>query len=246
MRRRVTKKAPKKFNYVKSEGNLVKDVNRLKKLVKKVKPEVKYIQPAGGNDLVGQVSVNATGSNGFFITNTCGSGVGNGDRVGNETKLIGINCRLQIQQMSASTQPIRCIFEIFKFTDRTSSISQMLPYIYQPDSISGVIDYNSTRNPSYINEYKRIASRKVYLRADNFSGQAINTCVKMFVKQNQKLRYSSTTSADAVNYGYALFVRADNGNRDGATASTLTNIPVTATSTGARYYYVFKTYFTDS
>lgn len=243
--RKVAKKAPKKFGYVKSQGNLLKDVNRLKKLVKRAKPEVKWIANPMSSDLIGQVDGNGGGASGFFITNTCGAGVGVGDRQGLETKLIGINLRLQFSQQSAGTSPMRMIMDVFKFTSRPSTLGTLINNAYQTDSISGVIDYNSTLNPNYLQEYKRIHSRRVYLRPDNFTGQLMISDLKILLKQNQKLRYASSTSADAVNMGYAVVIRADTGNKNTTTASTLTTVANTAVSTGAQYRVIFKTYFTD-
>lgn len=245
--RRVAKKAaaPKKFGYVKSRGNLLKDVSMLKKMVRRTKPEVKYITNPVSSDLVGQVDGNGGGASGFFITNTCGAGVGVGDRNGLETKLIGINMRMQFSQQSAATGPIRLIMDVFKFTDRSSTIANLVNLIYQTDSISGVVDYNSTRNPSYVREYKRIYSRKISLKPDNFSGQLMLADLKGLIKQNQKLRYAATTTADAVNYGYAVIIRSDTGNKSTTTASTNTNIANTAVSTGVLYRIFYKTYYTD-
>jgi len=245
--RRVAKRAtaPKKFGYVKSQGNLLRDVNRLKKMVKKAKPEVKWIENPASADLVGQVDSGAGGgASGFFITNTCGAGVGVGDRVGLETKLIGINMRMQFQQQSAATGPMRLILDVFKFTSRPGTIGTLVNNAYNTDNMSEVVDYNSTLNPNYKKEYMRIYSRKIYLRPDNFSGQLMIADLKHLIKQNQILRYASTTSADAVNMGYAVVIRADVGNK-GASASTNTNVAVTAANTGAQYRIFYKSYFTD-
>jgi len=243
--RRTTKKVPKKFGYVKSSGNLLKDVKMLKKYVKRTKPEVKWLESPTSSDLVGQVDSGAGGgASGFFIANTCGAGVGISDRSGQEIKLIGLNLRMQFQQQSASTGPMKLILDVFKFTSRPGTIGTLVNNAYNTDNMSNVVDYNSTLNPNYKKEYMRIYSRKIFLRPDNFSGQLMLSDLRHLIKQNQILRYADTTSADAVNMGYAVVIRADVGNK-GASASTNTNVAVTAANTGAQYRIFYKSYFTD-
>lgn len=243
-----SKKAPKKFNYVKKEGNLVKDVAYLKKMVARAKPEVKQYLATATSDLVGQVDGNGGGTSGFMIRTNIGGGVGAyGVRIGEEIKLIGIQLRMQFQQQSACAIPTRYVIDVFRLSDPAATIGDVISRAYNTDTITSLIDYNSTLNQLYKSDYKLIFRRKLYLAQDNLANVNMNKDLLTLIKQNINLKYNGTSTADAVNYQYALVVRADSGNRSTTTANTnlSTIINQTAVNTGAKYAYTWKLYYTD-
>lgn len=246
--RKVTKSAPKKFGYVKSQGNLLRDVKMLKSMVKKTKPEVKWLALGTPQSvLIGQSNVNASGVDGFYISMGMPAGVGNGNRIGEELKLIGMQLRMQFAQQSALTVGAHYIVDIIKFTDKSpTSLAGVIDKVYNTDTITGLIDTNSTLKNQYKKEYIRIFSKRVYLPADTQSSAA-NTLkdLKLFVKQNQRLEYEGTASSNPLNWLYCCIIRASTGNSSTTTASTLPLINNTAANTGAKISYTYKSFYTD-
>lgn len=243
--KKVVKSAPK-FNYVKSKGNLAQDVKYLKKMVKRSRPEVKFYQVTPSSNLVGQVDGNDSGASAFAISNTIGGGVGSySARVGEEMNLIGIQLRLQFQQQSANNLATKYKVEVFRLSDDSVTLAEIINRVYEADTISQVVDINSTRNQLYMSDYKKIGSRTVYLPADNMSGTNMIKDLKMFIKRQDRLRFNGTGTANSVNYQYVCIVRANSGNRSTTTASTNALVSQTAVSTGAKYTYYYKNYLTD-
>jgi len=240
-------KENKKFDYVKSQGNLVKDVKYLKKMVKRDKPEVKMITSTPTSDTVGQIDGTGGGASGFLINLSTGGGVGAyAARLGEEIKLIGINLRLQFSQQSAASSPAYFIVNVVRFDDPTADISGVINKTFSNDTISGVVDTNSTRNQLYLTDYKIVFSKRIYMPADNISSQKMVKDMKVLVKQNFILKYNGTSTAAPVNSRYALIVRASNGNKSASVAGSNTLLTQTAVSTGYVYSHFTKSYFTDA
>lgn len=242
-------KAPKKFNYSKRSSNLVNDVKKLQKTVTNMKKSVEVkrsIELNVASYSVAQVNANNTGALCIYAPVSTADGVDVPNRVGEKIRLIGYSIRGQIAQMSALVTPMRVLVEVWKTDDVvTSPVGNHLPYIFQADTISGVIDINSTRTPQYMNVYKKVYGKSYYIGPDNYSGLTQIKDFKIFLKQKQNLHYVGTSSTAPSNMCYLITVRCSTGNASTGTASTLPNIVNTAVNTGVFFRATSNMYFTD-
>lgn len=239
----------KKFNYAKRSHNLAKDVSKLQKVVKGMSKsvEVKRSQELGvSSNVVGQVNVNNTGALCITATLNTGDGVDMISRIGEKIKLIGYSIRGQIAQQTLASTPCRVLVEVWKTQDVvTSPISNHLNYLFNADTISGVIDINSTRVAAYLDTYKRVFAKNYYIGSDTVSGVAMLKDFKIFIKQKQMLHYIGTSAVEPSNIRYLITVRCSTGNCNTSTNSTLPNLANTGATTGLYFRCVSNMFFTD-
>lgn len=242
----VKKKTPMKKV---SSMKLARDVSILKKKVKSQRPEVKTTDITPSSVVTGQVKVNLTGAECIDISPSIGTGNANGGRIGNQCLAIGNFLRIQLRQQSAGAIATRYIVDVWKTDDvnlTTGSTGTFLPFVYNADTISSVIDYNSSRNMIYRGIYKRVFTKKVTLSADQTSSVNTTKDLKVLIKDNQIMQWPDTVGSAPMNVRWFLTVRADSGNASTATASTLPLIAQTAINTGAVMSYCVKCYYVDS
>lgn len=252
-RRRVGGKKrsnPKKVTVAK----LSRQVSRLSNSIKK-DTEVKLYYPANVlSQTVGQVDVNATGAAAFdLVIMNLAEGVSYDDRVGLKAKLIGTSIRAQIQQQSACDFYNKYIVDLCATTDMTASATTIMNRVYNPDSISQVIDANSTRDYNQLKSKGNpqcdiwvLASKSVVVGKDATTATQLGfKDFKMFVKQNVQLIWAGGAINPPGNYRMLMFVRAQSGNKSTSTASTLPQVPATAINTGGVIRFSFTNYYTD-
>lgn len=233
---------------------LAKKVENIKKQIKR-DIEVKEYTPSPVPDalIVAQVDVNATGMYiGDLDVANVGQGTGGNNRIGNKTKLIGIGMRFAVTQQLSTTLGGRLIFEIFRTKDMNNSVANIRDLIYDVDSISTVIDYNSSKNQDFIKSktnptgiFELVGSKTIYMRSDEISSTMnVFKNFKMFIKQRQQLSYSGSPQQKPSNVRYIMCIRAEQGNHDSAAASTLL-VPAQGTNTGYNVRYQLTSYYTD-
>lgn len=228
---------------------LAKQVNSIKKQMYK-DTEVKQYTPADiYADIVGQVNIN---NSGFIATDlepcNIGAGVDVDTRVGNQIKMLGMHFRGQITNQSQTSLRQRIYIDIWKTTDFGVTATSMAGLVYKTDSLSGVIDGNSTLDHDYVkNGQYKLIKRKVYtLAEDAFSGSNVQfKDFKFFVKTNQILNYASSASDVPQNYRYICVIRAQHGNKNSTTPSTLTTIPVLVANSGSVIRMQHTDYYID-
>jgi len=227
---------------------VARSLARFKKEVRKDVEMKKWSPTSMIAGLVGQVNGNGTAAYvaDLDILNT-GQSVDQDDRIGVKVNLKGIHLRCQLQQQSNAQIPMKCIVEIWKTADFGGSLNSIRDSIFAVDSISGVVDINSTKNPEYLGIYKCIASKTVWLAGDNPSTSlTMVKDFKMFIKQRQMLSYAGASATVPQNVRYFMTIRASNGNISSNTISTLSSIPVVAQSSGAIIRYQTTAYYTDN
>lgn len=238
---------------VASVANLAKQVKRMKTQIRREFEIKKWDTAAVQTGSIGQVNGNVTGAVGVDL-NLCAmpSGLGNGERVGEKITLKGFQLRLQMVQQSAAAPANNFYVEIWRTTDFTAT-STAITYLYEVDSISGVIDYNSSINKDYAGKkngykslYQMVARKRIYIKEDTVSSISQFKNIKVFVKQNQELMYSGGVSQNPNNVRYFMVIRAANGNASSTTASTVTGIPIAAVNTGAGYYASTTAWYVDN
>lgn len=237
-----------------SVAKLTRQVAKMKSsMAKSVEVKRNYLTAGPLVVTCGQVNVDLTGARAIpFQIMNLGAGVLDTERVGAKVKLIGISLRCQMIQQSAVTAPGRYILDIYRTNELTATESQLLSSLYNVDSVSGVIDANSTRNNDIIvtktnpqGVYTPIYSKSIYVRPDQFTGQLMYKDFKIFIKRQDILQYIGATTAYPNNVRYIMCLRAQCGNSNATTASTLSTVPVTAANTGALLRYNATCYYTD-
>lgn len=231
--------------------SLSKQVQSMKKKIRRETEMKKYFPTDITSLVVGQVDVNNTGTQGSFL-DVCNipAGVNDGERVGISARLKGMHFRMQLLAQTAVTFPVKLVIDVFKTIDFSGSIGNVRDTIYEVDSISGVVDAQSTMNKEFVGKgkvYQLVSRRNVYLKADEYSGsQQQLKDIKFFVKQNQELSFAGPSTATPQNVRYIMFLRATVGNRNASTASTLPTVPVLTAGTGFVIRWRRTDYYTDS
>lgn len=237
----------RKTGYGKSVKALTKKVIKLENSLKK-DVEVKTCYVDTVNLTVGQVNIDVTGTqivnlSDMFLTSSSVSGASG--RIGLKAKAIGFYIRGQLRQQSSTASAMRLRVEVFKTHDMATALTTVLSRIYDADTISGVVDYNSNRHVNFRDIYKRIYKKDIYLPDDSVSGLSTIRDYKMFIKQNQQIEYQTSNFSEPVNVRYFMVIRANIGNCSTTTNSTNPNIGITSMLTGARFLYSGVGYYTD-
>lgn len=227
---------------------VAKSVNRLRKQVRRQTELKTWYNADAIGSICGQVSGNNTGMIMYeldaFKMPTGLDDLNN--RVGRSVIAKGYQLRFQFSQQSATTTPCKYIIEVWRTRDFGTSLIGMRDRVFEPDSISTVVDYYSSYNKNQ-KEYKCIGRKTFTLQADNYSGITNIKDIKMFMKMNQELVYSAGSSNIVPdNMRLILTVRASVGNNASTTSSTLPNVVITAPLTGSIVRFVSKGWFVDS
>ena len=250
-----------KKRYTNKGGNpkykrMVKDVARV---VSMVNAEKKYVTYPVASFAVGQVDGNASGPRQFDVTPLMSQGTDVSTRNGNSIKICSSFFQFQIQQQSSTiTTPLNFRVELWLAKGiplgaiSSGATTAPITDLYDTSVFSGVIDMTSTRNMDHYQDYRLIASRKVYLPGDQVAGGDIQCrTFTMPIKWNQgkghHVRYSGTSgsSADIANGQIFMVFRCDVGNKSATTASTK-DIPLTVINSGINVKLGYKHWFYDN
>lgn len=249
-KRKYVRKRPYRKPKVKAKAKKMPYVRRLikseirkeqKKTIELKRRQV--LQPTGFT--LGQVNVNTSGYNTFRIEHSLPQGVGYGDRIGRSVLLTGMYIRFSIQQQSQLTIASRYRVEVWKSKTYFSNPDNFTNEVYESDGLSGFIDGNSTLNLLNRNLHTKIASKMCYLQSDQLSGVATLNNYKMFIKQRQKLEWSSSLTAPEENIFYYVVLLAYQGNKGGS-ASSVSLIPLTQANTGAILNFTIDSFYVDA
>lgn len=243
--RRAPRKAPKSITRVVKK--------ELKKLA--IKPEKKHddINLASTDYTMGQCAGNANAYFAADVTPYQVPGTNPNQHIGNEITITSYYMQMQIRQMSAATAPARIKFYLIRAKgSNTETAATLVDNLFLDNQFIGggaaIIDANSQINMDYLPNYQILKRWTTFIRPDQFSGQQMvkTMSVGQKFKRPLSLKWFSAT-AGAYSLG-RLFLLAfpDSGNASAATASTLTNVPVTAINTGQFLNFNIRWYYTDS
>ena len=244
----------KKASYA-SLDTVARQVKRIRTEMRK-DIEVKEYTPSPVPDslLVGQVSANVTGTAGAVLDiASTAQGTGANARIGNKAKLIGIGMRFAVTTQSQTKLGSQLIFEIWKTQDNSLSLASARDVLYDVDSISTVVDYNSSKNQDFIKsrtnpngQYQLVGRKRIYMKQDDITSASVTfKNFKMFIKQQQQLDYLGSPAQSPSNVRYLMFIRADTGNINSSTASTLL-VPETLANSGFLVRYQLTSYYVDN
>lgn len=236
-------------------GQMASDVARLATMIN---AEKKILSIGSANGLatgqnVGQVASNNTGAQCYDLTPLLPQGSGVSDRTGNSIKLHSSYFQFQVQQQSSAViTPLKVRIEMWSNPSIVQDQSDLLSRLYVPNPFTGIIDYNSARNPDHFNDYRRIMLKTCYLPVDSITGQLMTKQFAVPFRWNRgkghHVRYTGTGFTNYLNDVKAgqffLVYFCDVGNSSGV-ASTL-NVPVLTPATGATIKMSYRHYYYDN
>lgn len=245
-----------KRRYVHKKGGLkikqiVKDVSMLKSMVN---AEKKRYDIAGETPL-GQLN-GATGQ-GLFVTDLTPvpqEGVTSTTRTGNSIRLHSAFFKAQFWHMASTTAPItgQLIFmrvwgpPVSNLTTFVNQIFNLNPFVLNAGS-PAIVDLNSDQNPDYMRQYKIIKRKRFHIPIDSYAGVNVIKTISVGLKfPKWHVRYQTDGGAVPTEGQLLMIALVDSGNISGTTASTLSNVPVSGTSTGLNFAYNMYEYYYDN
>lgn len=201
---------------------------------------------------MGQVNGNNNGYYSDDITPQMIPGTAVNQRIGNEIKITSLHMQLQLRQMSAATSPVKMVFYMIQSKGfYTGLSSQIVSQLFNTNNYIGagttIYDSGSDMNVDQFANFRVVKKFTVYMKPDGFSGQQMPMLRHVGLKFKTPLlvRWYSANQADFSQGRLFLIGFSSNGNASTATASTTSNVPVTAINTGQLINYNIKWYYTD-
>jgi hypothetical protein len=202
-------------------------VARLKSFVN---AEKKNISVNGGTIPVGQTD-GSTGDGAYYADITPAPAQGNGEsqRSGDSIKLSTGVLALQFKQQPNTLHSTTLICEIFQVLGTPQTVSTAFTQLYKPNPwIVGndIRDTSSMPDQDYRQQYRCIFKKKLYVKGDTTSGQTKHSTYKFplrFGRFGQHIKYEDGTT-NVASGQIIMVVRADSGNSNSTTSSTLYNI----------------------
>jgi len=256
-KRYTTKQTTGKFKG-KRTLNIAQMAQDVANLAQMINAEKKILSIGSANQLavgkeIGQVNQNVSGAQAYDLTPLMPQGSGVSDRTGNSIKLHSSYFQFQAQGQANTNTAIRIRIEMWVNPGKTQDQSTIMNDLYVNNPFTGIIDYNSARNPDHFNNYRCILKRVIYLPVDQITGQTSNKQIAVPFKWNKgkghHIRYTGTGSTNYLTDVQAgqifLLYFADNGNTN-AVASTLPGIPVAGAQTAGYIRMSYRHYFYDN
>lgn len=236
-----------------SSSRLVKDVMKLKELINVEKKRNETSNTVGTPILLGQVNGNASGAQIVDITPIVSAGTGNDARTGNVLKLTSFYHRYQIGQQGSNTKQGRIIIEYWKVKGNnlpanSATLDKLFNNnVFMAGGIAGsYVDYNSSRNPDYFNDFIPLARKKIYMKSDSTTSDLVNQTFAISKKFSHHIRYDPGTS-NVISGQILMTIRCDVGNRSTTVAYTDTGSVIEAQiSSGYTLQYNHINYYVDN
>lgn len=234
----------KAYKYGKTAASVAGKVATIAKMLN---AEKKRIDTRVCSDqIIGQCVGNTdTGAVAMDITPFVSQGVTVSTRNGSSIKLCSLQARVQVRAQSALTTSAKVKIYIVQIKGAPilfGGLQQSLWRFLDTDSITGLHDYNSIRNPDWFSSYRVLATKTLYIKPEQYSGQQMIADAKINLRLNTHVRFDADTN-NLASGQILMFAVSDTGNAALSGASTLSNIANTAPLTGqilsmnTRYYY---------
>ena len=235
-------------------GQMARDVASLATMIN---AEKKVLSIGAANalavgQLVGQVNINVSGALAFDLTPMMPQGSGVSERTGNSIKLHSSYFQFEARASSINNAATILRIEMWSNPGIVQDQADLLSRLYVANPFTGIIDYNSARNPDHFNDYRCIMKRTCYLPADQISG---TTTTKQFAvpfswnrKKGHHIRYTGTGSTNYltdVKAGQVFLVYFASNSNSGATNSSLA-VPITAANTAPSIKMSYRHYYYDN
>lgn len=229
-------------------GQIAKDVAVVKRMIN---AEKKATSININNQVFGQVLGNSAGYHSNDITPVPAQGIGSAQRTGNSIKICSWHMNAQIIQQASATQAVNYKLYMFRIKGEplTSPATFVSEHWNSNNFVGGggsIVDYNSQLNPAEFNNAQLLYFKSFRIQPDQLSGQTGFRTINIGGKMQHHVRYLAD-GGTAVSQGQIyLVILADSGNCSPTTASTLSNIPVSAVSTGCTINYHLRWYYYDN
>lgn len=250
-KRKVLKKTYKKKTTTKPMANIVK--REIAKVMNRTLEKKNFtITYSATDQVMGQVAGN---SNGFYsadVTPTPALGSSSGGRIGNDINVTGMYMTVQLRQMSAATAPVKITWYIMRMKgDYSSTSGQVVANSFNTNDYIGggaiIYDTQSSLNSDFFGTYTILKKFNCYIKPDQFTGQQMPCVKNIALKFRKPLNVRFYSNGTGVCLGKIFLVAlASNGNCSTVTASTITNLPVSAVNTGQFLNFSMKYYYTDA
>lgn len=227
---------------------------RIRALEKVAVPEKKHFllnnSGASASPVFGQVNYN---SNGFFsldVTPYPSQGSGESNRIGNDIKLTSSWLSLQFIQQSATTGPLNLKVWLFQIIGNPQSTpAGLATVLFNPNPFCNgtIYDYHSSLDPNYMSNVRILATKKIHLGGDFYSGQQQQRTVQFGLKYKKLIdvHFSADGSQSSPSGNVYMYIMADGGNCNATTTSDLSNLTTSAHLTGLRLNYNIVQYYID-
>lgn len=239
-------------------GQIAKDVMTLKRLVNAEKKRTGWLAFSG--QTLGQVKGDLTGHTLHMLspTNPGGTnpiidqGVAFNQRSGVSVKVVSGIIKGQFIQQSAANQDIRVVMEVYHVPNQILATSSITPQLYDFNAFAGngqiCVDTTSSRIPEYFRDYRLITRKSMHVRADTVASEN-NTVVpfQIPIRFKNGLHWKWNKENNTFVEGEIFVIlRASSGNASTGTASTVSNIGVTAPNTGLSYSFMYQWFYYDN
>jgi hypothetical protein len=212
--------------------NIAKDVMFLKSVLN---PEKKRYEIAVTNAQFAQTTGAAvTGS--MLTQTTLWSGITQGassaQRNGNSIKVNSLIFKCRLYQQSVTSGPIKYRIVIFtcKGAPQTTGNIALNNAFWEPNAFTGVVDYNSDRNPDQYMDFQILGQRSGTVIGDTVAGQTQIKDVSMPIKCSKHMRWDNAGALQE--FPVYIYATADTGD--------------TSSNTGLNMQYALKCYFYDN
>jgi len=229
-----------------SSTRLIKDVAMLKRMINAEKKETSELTYTFN---VAQVNGNSNGYKTYDVTPIISQGITGQTRNGNSLKIHSMVFKGQMLQQTGNHHQgkVRVEFFMNKATPFAPWSDTDLPNIYNPYTITGLYDTNSTRSTDTYKNWVKIASKTLVIKQDNYSGvQGWKDFVIPLRFKSYHIKYDDNNTNAVRNGQLIMVVLADSGNSSSTVSSSVTNIPVTAISTGFTMNMTQKSWYYDN
>lgn len=233
-----------------SLARIDKDVQMIKS---RLNVEKKFVTSSVTTASVGQSTVNSPGWYGVDLLPAFPQGDGESQRVGNSLKLTGFHQKFQLQGQQFCYTDRKLKFHYIRTTDTTSTIAQIIGDVYDPNPLTGFIDYHSDFNYSNMRRaHKVIRKRNFTLKADSslLAAQAdtyrtIGT-TQIGLKMQELLRFEGDAANSPKDYRIILVIFSDVGNNHPSGNASNAGCLVTFNNTGVEIQHHYKFHYVDN
>lgn len=229
---------------------MVKDINYLKSAINSEK--LRYVIAPGTSPTgIGQINGNAGGHIALDITPTPTQGDGYSNRTGSSVKLHSSNFRFFFTEQSSTMSDLRFKIMVFKVQGNATTAATAFSEIFNANPFTGIVDYNSSRNPDYFKDYKLIKTKycKIPMNPASLVGQQGVKEVRFGMKyRNHHVRWDKNTAV-ITSGQLVMFIFCNSGNAGAVPTSAPWNgasIPVQAISTGGLENHYIEHYYYDN
>lgn len=220
--RKVGKNIRKRYSGKSAIPNLLKDVTMLKHLVN-IEKKRSDITLSTATAFAQTFGASTSGAYAAIISPTILEGVTQGQRIGLSVKCVSACLDIQFVQQSSTVNNLKCKWWIVCKPDNgpSTAASTAIANFFEPNPISGVVDFYSSRDPEYFTSFKVIRSGVVTLSSDSITGASAVIQKKFPLKLNHHLKYNTDASTTTTKNQFYLFVTCSGGDLSAATGGTI-------------------------